>query len=261
MELNNYKKYTWIAGTAALLGVAFASVAFGLSYFNDMKYPNGQMATVTVTGEAEVTTKPDIATVTFTVREKAKTVPEAQKMVENKIKTALSELKVLSVEEKDIKTNSYNVYPEYENPVCNGYVCPPYTPKISGYQVSQSVTVKVRKVDQAGEVLGLVGKANITEISGPDFTVDSIEEYKAEAKEKAIKEAERKAQELASSLGVSLGAIISFSDSDGGYMPMMYAKSAAMPMDMAGSMRAEAVSLPQGENVIKSNVSITYVLK
>lgn len=258
MESGNLKKYFWAGATVALFGVAFGAIAFGLESLHKVKHPNGMIASITVSGDGEVTAKPDIATVAFTVSEVAKTVPEAQKMVENKIAAALKELKAVSVEEKDIKTNSYNVYPQYENPVCNGYICPSYTPKISGYQVTQSVTVKVRKVDQAGEVVGLVGKAEITQISGPDFTVDDIEKIQAEAKELAINEAKEKAKATAKSLGVSLGSITSFSDDQGGYVPMY---SARADMAMGSMVKTESVTLPQGESVIKSRVTITYTLK
>lgn len=260
MEPSNSKKYVSVAGTVALLSVAFGAVAFGLDSLQNMKYPNGQVASITVSGEGEVTAKPDIATASFSIRETAKTVPEAQKLAEAKITAALKELKILDVEEKDIKTNSYTVSPQYENQACNGYVCPTYSPKVIGYQVSQTVTVKIRKVEQAGEVFGLLGKVNITEISGPDFTVDDMDKLQAEAKEKAIKAAQEKAEATAKSLGVSLGSITSFSDDQGGYYPMMYRAESSMAM--GGAVKAsDAVSLPQGENVIKSRVNITYTLK
>lgn len=259
MESGNTKRYVWMAMTIALLCIAFGSFSFGLESLSEVKHPNGQVASITVSGEGEVTAKPDVATVSFTIRETAKTVPEAQKAAEAKIKAALKELDVLKVEEKDIKTTSYSVSPQYEPiPLCTAYMCPPQVTKISGYQVAQSVTVKVRKIDQAGEVVGLIGKVNITEISGPDFTVDDMDKAQADAKELAIKEAKEKAETTAKSLGVSLGAITSFSDDQGGYYPVMYARDA---MSVGGAMKAESVTLPQGESVIKSRVTITYTLK
>lgn len=260
MESGNSKKYIWMAGTIALLSIAFGSFAFGLESLSAVKHPNGQVASITVTGEGEVTAKPDVASVYFTVHETAKTTSQAQKAAEAKVAAALKELKVLGVEEKDIKTTSYNVSIQYETPTpCVTYICPPTTTKISGYQVNQSITVKVRKIDQTGEVFDLLGKANITEMSGPDFTVDDMDKAQADAKELAIEEAKEKAEATAKSLGASLGAIASFSDDQGGYYPTMYRAEA---MSVGGAMDAVSkVSLPQGENVIKSRVTITYILK
>ncbi len=261
MELNNYKKYTWIAGTVSMVCIAFAAIAFGMNNFDAIKHPSGQIASISVTGEGEVTAIPDVATVFFTVRESAKTVPEAQKLAEAKITTALKELNALGVDKKDTKTLSYTVNPKYEQQqvgYCTGYTCPPSKTIINGYEVSQSVTIKVRKVDQAGEVIGVLGKVNITEITGPDFTVDDLDKSKEQAKAIAIAKAQAKAQATAKALGVRLGAITQFSEDNGGYYPVMYRDSMAVS---ANQSKAEAVTLPQGESVIKSNVTITYTLK
>jgi uncharacterized protein YggE len=261
MESYSYKKYAWYAGVLAAVCVAFGAFAFGLSNLDSIKHPNGQVASISVSGEGEVTAAPDIATVNFTVHESAKTVPEAQKLAEAKIASGLKELEALGVDKKDTKTLSYTVNPKYESQqtgYCNGYVCPPAKTVINGYEVAQSVVVKVRKVEKAGEVIGALGKVNITEISGPEFTVDDMDKAQAEAKAEAIKNAQAKAEATAKALGVSLGAITSFSDDNGGYYAPMLYRADAMA---AGSMKTESVSLPQGESVIKSRVTITYTLK
>ncbi len=266
METSNSKKYIWSAGTVALIAISFAAVASGFADMKSAKHPGGTVASITVSGEGEVTAIPDIATVTFTVRESAKTVPEAQKLTEAKITKGIEGLASLNVDKKDTKTLSYTVNPKYENqadtPPCLRAPCPVsypiYKQVITGYEVAQTVQVKVRKVDQAGEVFGLLGKANITEITGPDFTVDDIEKNQADAKEKAITDAKEKARATAKALGVSLGSITAFSEDNGGYYPqpmyMMKAEASA-----AGVSR-DAVTLPQGESVIKSRVTITYTL-
>lgn len=251
-----------MAGTLAAVCISFAAIAFGMSNLDAIKHPNGQVASISVSGEGEVTAIPDIATVSFTVREGAKTVPEAQKLAEAKIKEGLKALSDLGVEAKDTKTLSYTVNPKYESQqvgYCTGYVCPPTKSVITGYEVSQSVTVKVRKVEKAGEVVGALGKVNITEISGPDFTVDDMDKSIASAKALAIKDAKEKAEATAKALGVSLGSITQFSeDGNGGYYPVMYRAEANMAM--ASDSKAGA-TLPQGESVIKSRVTITYTLK
>lgn len=260
MESGNNKKYAFYAGIIAAGCISFAALAFGMSNLDAIKHPNGQVASINVSGEGEVTAIPDIATVSFTVREAASTVPEAQKLAEAKITEGLKALEALGVEKKDTKTLSYNVNPRYESQqtgYCNGYVCPPTKSVITGYEVSQSVVVKVRKVDQAGEVLGVLGKVNITEISGPEFTIDDLEKAQADAKALAIKDAKEKAEATAKALGVSLGEITAFNEDNGGYYPTMYRAEAAMTMNQA----KDAVTLPAGENIIKSRVTITYTLR
>jgi uncharacterized protein len=262
MDTTDYKKYAWMTGSLALACVSFAAVATGLVELESLKHPNGQVASITVSGEGEVTAIPDIATVSFTVRESAKTVPEAQKLVEAKIAKALDAIAAKGVDKKDTKTLSYTVSPKYENQqsgYCSGYVCPPVKSILTGYEVAQSVSIKVRKVDTAGDVVGIIGGANITEVSGPDFTIDDKDKLEAEAKALAIKNAQAKAQATASSLDVSLGAITQFNEDNGGYYPALY-RTEAVSMK-AGGVADVSATLPQGENVIKSKVTITYTLK
>lgn len=263
METNDYKKYTWIAGTFALAGIFFASLALGASEWKEAKHPNGQAAMITVSGEGEVVALPDIATVTVTVRESGKTVPEAQKLADAKVKAAIAALSDLGVDEKDQKTISYTVNPKYEYvavaPSSSSYY-QPSNQRIVGYEAIQTVEIKVRKIDSAGEVIGALGAANITEISGPSFTIDDMDKVQAEAKEKAIAEAREKAKATARALGVDLGEVTQFSE-DGGYYPI-YARDAVMLQSTGAgkATMAPEVSLPQGENVIKSRVTITYSL-
>jgi uncharacterized protein YggE len=260
MELD-YKKYTWMTGTVALAAISFAAIGFGMSNLSAVDHPNGQIATITVTGEGEVTAIPDIATITFTTRESAKTVPEAQKLVEAKMDAVLKDISALGIDKKDTKTLSYTINPKYEQQstgICSGYVCPPTKTIVIGYEVSQTTQVKVRKIDQSGAVIASIGKANITEVSGPEFTVEDMDKAKADAKAIAIAKALDKANVTAKALDSRLGSIMNFSE-DGGNMYPMYAR-AEMSMK-AGNMAQDSITLPQGENVIKSNVTITYSLK
>jgi uncharacterized protein YggE len=264
MNENNFKTNAW--KTASMLGIALTIYALVAAYgeYKSWSNPAIQGATITVSGVGEATAIPDIATITFTIRETAKTVPEAQKLVEAKAKPALDALTKLGVASKDIKTLSYIVNPkyEYETTICpmSASYCQPKQ-KLVGYEVSQTTQVKVRKIDSAGEAIAIVGENKISEVSGPAFEVDDIEKIKAEAKEAAIKDARSKAKSTAGSLGVDLGRITGFSE-DGGYNPVpMYARAEMKTFAAGAADSLQTVSLPQGESVIKVNVSITYELK
>jgi uncharacterized protein YggE len=271
MNTTNYREYIWVAGTIALACLAFGAVAFGITSFKESKYPNGQVASISVSGEGEIIALPDIATVTITIRESAKTVPEAQKLAEAKVTKAIEAIESLDVDKKDTKTISYIVNPKYETQrsICptgvsspSSSVVPYYCPQgktiVTGYEVSQTIQIKVRTIDSAGEIIGALGSVNITEISGPEFTIDEIEKVQAEAKEKAIEDARAKAKRTARALGVDLGEIIQFSEDNGGYYPTYYKAEMATGAGRDGV--ANTVTLPSGESVIKSRVTITYSL-
>jgi hypothetical protein len=259
MENLDYKKYTWMAGGVAFIAIAFAALATGVADFKSLKHPGGQQASISVTGEGEARAIPDIATVTVTVRESGSTVPEAQRAVEAKIKNAIDQTVVLGVDEKDVKTISYAVNPkyEYQNAYCINGSCPVRSPKIVGYEVAEVLEIKIRKIDISGDVITALGKANITEITGPEFTVDDMDTIIKEAKDQAIEDARTKAKETARSLRVDLGSIIGYTD-DSTNMPYpMYAKAG---LSAADSSANQSVSVPTGETIRKVRVTITYEL-
>jgi len=250
----DYKKVTFISGSIALITIALLALVMSLSEWKMMERGGSNSASITVSGEGEITAAPDIATVNFTIRESAKTVPEAQKLAEAKMVKALASLTALGVDKKDTKTISYTVNPKYENQMiyCITVPCPAGKTVITGYEISESIQVKVRKIEKAGEVLGALGTINITEISGPEFTVDDINKVQSNAKVKAIADARTKAEATAKALGVSLGAVIQYSEDNGGYYPVAYGMGAMK------SQAVDSVSVPTGESVIKAHVSVTY---
>lgn len=261
MNVDNYKKYVWVAGTVALVSLSFTALANGFGELKALKHPSTQAATISVSGEGEVTALPDIATVVMTVRESAKTVPEAQALAEKKVTAVLDSLAKLNVNKKDTKTLSYTINPKYENvPVyCNGYCTESSfttNTKVVGYEISQTLQIKVRTIDSAGAVIAALGEASVTEVSGPEFTVDDMDTAQAEARAKAIADAKTKAKKIAKDLGVSLGEITQFNENNGGYIPMMVRAES-----YGGAKAMDSVSLPQGESVITSYVSITYSLR
>lgn len=260
-ELMNDKKMR-----IALLAVLVLLALFLLAKTWDAAFgrgPNEPYNTITVTGTGEAVVIPDIAQVDFTVTEQGATVTEAQTKATEKSDAALAYLKQQGIEDTDVKTTYYAVNPRYEYPnqSCGyGMPCPPVpsSPKIIGYEVAQSVQVKIRDTAKAGQVLEGLGSLNVQNISGPHFTVDDEDAVRAEAREEAIKEAREKAKVLAKQLGVRLGKTVSFYENEGMY-PMAYGfdgKGGAMESDIRVS--AVAPTLPTGQNETEVSVSITY---
>ncbi len=253
----------------AVLSVLVLLSLFLLTKTWDQAFGKGQYEptnAITVEGKGEVSLVPDIAQISFTITESATTVAAAQESATKKTDAAIEALMKLDIAEKDVKTVSYNVSPKYEYP----QPCPPGamcatvvsgTPKIVGYDVSQSIEVKVRDTAKAGDTLAALGTLGVQNISGPNFMVDDEDAAKAEAREKAIDEARAKAKVLAKQLGVRLGKVMSYSEGSNGYpQPMMYTAN----MKSGGAMDARvesAPSLPIGENKTTVTVSVTYEIR
>jgi uncharacterized protein YggE len=225
---------------------------------------NDPYNTITVEGTGRAAMVPDTARITFTVTESAVNVADAQEAATEKTDAALAALDGQGIDERDVKTLSYNVSPKYEysqRECYAGMICPPVTssPRIVGYDVSQTIQVKVRETGKAGEVLAMLGTLGVQNVNGPEFVVDDETAVQGEAREEAIAEARTKAKNLAKDLGVHLGDIVSFSEGPTG--PMYGYGKGGMMMDASMAVPASAPTLPTGENETEITVMITYEIR
>lgn len=256
------KEYVQVLLTVILVGVIVALAAYAYYTFKQSEGVYTGAAVITVQGEGEVMAVPDIGEFSFSVLAEGKDAAEAQSKSAESLNAAISFLKDSGVDEKDIKTENYYLNPKYryESTVCSPTYCPPSNPVIDGYEVSQTVTVKVRDLDKSGALISGVGDKGATNISGLTFTIDDETALKADAREKAIADAKDKADKLANDLGVRLVRMTGYWEDQGGYYPMYDGKSYA-GADMMAESAPMSPSMPVGENTIKSTVSITYEVK
>ena len=264
MEISTDEKSKLIKIAAVLLIII--SVYFVVKIVSEIKgyrFIGGGISasnTISFEGQGEVSAVPDLATISFTIRESAAEVKDAQAKATAKETAALAFLDKSGIDKKDIKTENYSSYPKYDygTPCYEGMGIPcRTTPKIIGYEVSEYVSVKVRDLAKAGEIVKGIGAVGISEMNGPDFSIENEDDLKEQARKMAIDEAKAKAKSLAGDLGVRLVRIVNFSEN--GSYPFMYGK-AMMEADSTGRT-SPAPELPAGENKITSNVTITYEIR
>ena len=218
--------------------------------------------TVTVQGSGQATKAPDIAHISFTVQNTATTVAVAQAATTKQANAAIAYVKGQGIADKDVKTLSYDISPQYSypNPCRSGTICPVYSdsPKITGYQVSESIQVTIHDLTAVGTLLGGIGDLGVQNVNGPNFGLDDSTAGYTAARADAIAKARAQAQLLAKQLGVHLGKVVNFSESTGGgAYPMMY----AMGVGASDAKAAPAPSVPTGENTYNVSVSITYEIR
>lgn len=232
-----------------------------LSAFKDLRSTSQVYNSISVTGEGEAVSVPDIVVFSFSVSADAKTVSEAQAVVTKNSDAIFSGLKTLGVEDRDIKTTDYSVWPKYTytQVVCSQNYCPSGKQIPDGYTVSQTVSVKVRNTEDAGKALSVVGDKGATNISGLTFTTDDPNKNINDARNKAIEDAKAKAKDLAKRLGVSLIRVTSYSDNNSNPVPMYYAS--AIGLGGMDSKVQSAPSIPAGENKTKVSVIVTYEIR
>jgi uncharacterized protein len=248
------------AGTFAVTLLAIFLLAETLGALKNWSAPSTAYDTIVVSGQGEAFATPDIATFTASVSADAPAVADAQANVTKKMDAIIAALKDMGVDENDIQTTDYSIYPKYMyvNSVCTNGFCPPSRQIPNGYTVTHGITVKIRKTDDAGKALGVVGQNGATNVSGLSFTVDDPNMVQGEARDKAVKDAQTKAKALAKSLGVSLGRVVSFDDSASGAPMPIYAMDSVAS---GGAFKAVAPSIPAGQNKVTDNVNITYEIR
>jgi len=251
--------------TLVLLIFAIFLAAKTTNTIKEYKFIGGGVSAtniITISGEGEVFAIPDIAEFSFSVVEKRKEVKDAQKEAAEKINAILTFLEKNGIEDKDIKTINYSVYPQYEfeREECQlDFNCPPYKQVLIGFEVNQSILVKARDTQKAGEILSGIGEIGVSNVSGLNFTIDDEDELKNQARKKAIDKARRKAKELAKDLGVKLVRIVNFSES--GDHPIYPRFDFAKVTVIDTGEEALAPEIPVGENKIISIVNITYEIR
>lgn len=212
--------------------------------------------TIVVSDTGEIYAKPDLALTTITVANEAKTVAKAMADNTKKINSVIDFLKKQGIEEKDLKTANFNISPRYEW-IKGGDITlyPEGKRTLVGYEVSQSVQVKIRDMEKIGDVLQGATDAGANQIGDLQFTIDKEDELKKQAREEAIKKAKEKAGELASQLGVDLVRIVNFSES---LSSPRYYDYALSEKAVGGGGAMPAPNIETGENKISVSVSITY---
>jgi uncharacterized protein YggE len=214
MNNQSFLSLWYVQALLALILVAVLTSLFAYTKLTlrEAKYGQYGMTSITVRGEGEVMARPDIGAFNFSVTAEADDAASAQTDSADKTNAILAYLEESGVEEKDIKSSGYSLNPKYtyETQVCaSNMYCPPGDPVIDGYTVTQTIEVKVRDLDKAGDLISGTGERGATNISGLNFTIDDESTLKAEAREAAIADAKEKAAVLADELGVRLVRIMS----------------------------------------------------
>lgn len=227
-----------------LAGIFLTLLSVFPAFADDARPPR----TMTLTGHGEVRVTPDMAVVMIGVLSQGDTAADALKANTAAMQAVLASLKDAGVAEKDIQTSNFTVQPRYDY---NNNAQPP---RLVGYDVSNNVTVAVRKLDSLGAVLDKAVSAGSNQINGVLFQVAKPGAAMDEARELAVADAARKARVYAGASAVALGGILSISEGQSMQPPI--------PMQ-AQTMRTEKADVPiaQGEQVLSVDVNVVWEIK
>lgn len=227
---------------AALAALVAASPARA----EDAKLPR----LISLAGHGEVKMAPDMAIVTSGVVSQAATAADALAANSRAMTAVMAALAGAGIGAKDIQTSNFNVQPRYD------YGNNAQPPKLSGYDVSNSVTVAVHDLERLGALLDTLVQQGANQISGVSFQLAQPEAALDEARRRATADATRKARLYAAALGVELGPVTSVSEA-GGYEPPVPMRAKAMAADGM----AQSVPLATGEQTLAIDVNVTWEIR
>lgn len=205
---------------------------------------------ISLSGHGEVRTTPDLAFVTTGVVTQGATAAEALAANTKAMTDLFAALKDAGIEDKDIQTSNFSVQPRYD--YSNNQA-----PKMVGYDVSNNVTVKLKKVDTLGALLDKMVQSGSNLISGISFDVSKPEDKMDEARKLATQDATRKAKLYAEAMGLQLGGVVQVSEGSGAQPPVPMVRGAMMKADMASA----PVPVAAGEQVIAADVNVIWEIR
>jgi uncharacterized protein YggE len=217
-------------------------------------YINGQQQGIWVNGEGKQTVTPDLAIINIGIQTQEITVADAQAKAAEAMDKLIATLKAQGVDQKDIQTSSFSIsqVTRWDNDKNESIV--------TGYSVSNTVTVKIRDINKAGVIIDAAAAAggDLVRINGITFTVDDPTTAYNQARDKAIQSAMDKAKQIADKSGAKLGKITYITENN--YYSPIYR---TMDSYKAGAeVGAPTVVTPvsAGELEVTTTVQIAYAI-
>ena len=240
----------WFLAIGTLLILAFTACDVNIA--SEVLSSPATDRTIYVTGSGSVTGEPDIATLDLGVSVEKETVAEAREEAASAMTALIASLKANNVAEKDIKTENFSIYPQYDY-TDNGRI-------LRGYRVNNTVRAKIRELATLSDVMDAAAAAggNSIVINSIQFMIDDTTPLQTQARSLAVKDAEAKAQTLAEASGVTLGEPITITESTYFEGPPIPFATAEADFDDAARTSTPIVA---GELTVTVNVTVVYEIE
>lgn len=210
------------------------------------------MNSISVTGTGEADGTPDTANVQLGIDVSQGDLTTAIQKANDTMTAVQAAVKGKGVDDKDLQTVNFNVYPEDVTDKTTGQ---PTGQRV--YHVQNFLNVKIRDISKVGGVIDAGLSAGATNVNSLSFSVDDTTKLEGDARAKALKDAQNRAQQLADGVGVKLGKPILVSETLSGgpiYPQVMFAASA--PAGKGGG----APPISTGQQTVTITVNVTYAI-
>lgn len=240
---------------ALIFIVMLAMALAGWIFYQFSALPQNYPQQISINGEGRAYVKPDVAMVSLGMRAEALKSQDAVDKNNTIINNIINAIKDLGIDQKDIKTTSYNLSSLYD-----------YTEKgrvFRGYLLDQQLQVKIRDFEKISDVLDRASSLGANTIGDLQFVVDDPEIAMAEARQMAIAKAQAKAVSIFAQSGLKMGKLVNVYEGGlggcgmGGCPQPMYGLGDAT-IDKASTV---APQIQAGQQEVVSTVTLTYWVK
>jgi len=237
-------------GVALLTTTIFLLISGTVSRAEDNTPP----PRILVTGEGSVDVAPDMALLTLSVTREAETARAALDANSSAMNEVLAAMKAEGIEARDLQTSGFSIQPRYRypSPKSSDNREPP---RIIGYRVRNSLSVRVRDIGKVGGILDKSVTLGVNEGGNVAFTNQDPSAAITQARIRAMKDAMAKAETLAEAAGVKTGRLLEISEQSFKPQPVPMARA-----EMAMARSADAVPVAAGENTYKVTVDVSYAI-
>lgn len=210
-----------------------------------------KQSTFDVQGESEVVTIPDVAEVSLGIEIRKASIAEAQTEANTVINSVKDRVKTLGVQDQDIKTQNYSVFPEYDFSDSSR--------RVIGYRVSTSLRVNVKDFEVINQIIDQATQAGANQVSGINLTLspEKEEEVKKQAREEAIAKAKENATELSNLAGMKLGRIVNVYEQPV-YGGPIYQDRISSALSEATEARGGGTEIEPGSTTYTYSVTLSY---
>lgn len=227
---------------------AFTAPAVAQAQSAQVAVPAVQGTLLSVSAEGKVQGRPDMATINLGVQTEAQTAQAAVAENARRMTALIAALRRAGIAERDIQTSNVSVNPQQQYRENQ----PPLT---TGYQANNTVTAKIRNIDNVGRVIDASVAAGGNTVNGVYFSYQDPDAQLDNARRDAIREARRRADLYAAALNMHVARIVAVQEG-GGFSP-------PYPVPMAANRMAADVSTPvqPGEIETTASVNVTFELR
>lgn len=244
---------TYLIGATRAVGTAVTAStrAATTRSTQPVAYPASGSPGINVGGRAKVAGTPDTLRLDLSVVASATSVSEALASANRSASAVQKSLLDNDVQKKDLQTSGLNIAPEYA--YSNNS-----SPRLKGYQVTESISARLRDLGRAGDAIGKAVSAggNAVRVNGISLDLEDIGALVSSARDKAFADAKAKAEQYARAAGRSLGDVMSISEDVTTPSPI------PVPYGLNGSAKDMAsVPIEPGSQDVSVSVTVLFEMR